>query len=113
MIDVDLASNPQWEEILNNLQLFKTIAEIDTRDILSKEMDSLEKWEAFYKTYLKLSAFDIRIDNTKYKDGVISIRRWVCSNEGFRSENFLNLPNQKKRPKEITRTGCQATIRLL
>ncbi|XP_062089491.1 protein FAR1-RELATED SEQUENCE 5-like [Humulus lupulus] len=113
LTDVDIASNPEWEEILNNLQLTKPIAEIDTIDILGKEMDSLEKWEVFYWTYSKWRGFSIRIDDGKKRDDVISMREWVCSKEGFRIENFLNLPNQKRCAKDITRIGCQAAIRLL
>ncbi|XP_062104011.1 protein FAR1-RELATED SEQUENCE 5-like [Humulus lupulus] len=113
MTDIDLSSNPHWKEILGSLQLYKPVTEIDTIDIRGKEMETLDKWEAFYKTYAKWVGFGVRIDDTKYRDDIISIRRWVCSNESFRREIFLNLPNRKKHAKEITRCGCQAAIRIL
>ncbi|XP_030483329.2 protein FAR1-RELATED SEQUENCE 5-like [Cannabis sativa] len=115
MTDVDIASNSHWQEILDTLQLSKSVAEIDTHDIEGKEMVSLKMWEAFYYTYARWKGFSPRIDDTKSRksDGEIYIRRWVCNKEGFRKEKFLNMPDRKKRPKEITRCGCQAALRIL
>ncbi|KAF4393508.1 hypothetical protein F8388_023312 [Cannabis sativa] len=115
MTDVDIASNSHWQEILDTLQLSKSVAEIDTHDIEGKEMVSLKMWEAFYYTYARWKGFSPRIDDTKSRksDGEIYIRRWVCNKEGFRKEKFLNMPDRKKRPKEITRCGCQAVLRIL
>ncbi|KAF4356931.1 hypothetical protein G4B88_030293 [Cannabis sativa] len=115
MTDVDIASNSHWQEILDTLQLSKSVAEIDTHDIEGKEMVSLKMWEAFYYTYARWKGFSPRIDDTKSRksDGEIYIRRWVCNKEGFRNEKFLNMPDRKKRPKEITRCGCQAALRIL
>ncbi|KAF4358478.1 hypothetical protein G4B88_020156 [Cannabis sativa] len=115
MTDVDIASNSHWQEILDTLQLSKSVAEIDTHDIEGKEMVSLKMWEAFYYTYARWKGFSPRIDDTKSRksDGEIYIRRWICNKEGFRKEKFLNMPDRKKRPKEITRCGCQAALRIL
>ncbi|KAF4365952.1 hypothetical protein F8388_019196 [Cannabis sativa] len=115
MTDVDIASNSHWQEILDTLQLSKSVAEIDTHDIEGKEMVSLKMWEAFYYTYARWKSFSPRIDDTKSRksDGEIYIRRWVCNKEGFRKEKFLNMPDRKKRPKEITRCGCQVALRIL
>ncbi|KAF4351523.1 hypothetical protein F8388_006436 [Cannabis sativa] len=115
MTDVDIASNSHWQEILDTLQLSKSVAEIDTHDIEGKEMVSLKMWEAFYYTYARWKGFSPRIDDTKSRksDGEIYIRRWVCNKEGFRNEKFLNMADRKKRPKEITRCGCQAALRIL
>ncbi|KAM6554479.1 hypothetical protein CsatB_015241 [Cannabis sativa] len=115
MTDVDIASNSHWQEIFDTLQLSKSVAEIDTHDIEGKEMASLKMWEAFYYTYARWKSFSLRIDDTKSRksDGEIYIRRWVCNKEGFRKEKFLNMPDRKKRPKEITRCGCQAALRIL
>ncbi|XP_062114505.1 protein FAR1-RELATED SEQUENCE 4-like [Humulus lupulus] len=75
MTNIDLSSNPQWEEILGSLQLYKLVAKIDRTNIRGKDMETLDKWEAFYKTYAKWVGFGVRIDDTKYRDGIISIRR--------------------------------------
>ncbi|KAF4403539.1 hypothetical protein G4B88_002392 [Cannabis sativa] len=115
MTDVDIASNSHWQEILDTLQLSKSVAKIDAHDIEGKEMVSLKMWEAFYYTYARWKGFSPRIDDTKSRksDGEIYIRRWVCNKEGFQKEEFLNMPDRMKRPKEITRCGCQAALRIL
>ncbi|XP_062115219.1 protein FAR1-RELATED SEQUENCE 5-like [Humulus lupulus] len=46
-------------------------------------------------------------DDVKRRNGNVSMRRWVCSREGFRRDEWLNMPIRKKRSKPITRTGCQ------
>ncbi|XP_062103040.1 protein FAR1-RELATED SEQUENCE 5-like [Humulus lupulus] len=57
--------------------------------------------------------FSKRSDDVKRRDGVVFMRRWVCSNEGYRRKEYLNMPNRKKRPKPITCTGCQAALRVV
>ncbi|KAF4387314.1 hypothetical protein F8388_016723 [Cannabis sativa] len=98
MTDVDIASNSHWQKILDTLQPSKSVAEIDTHDIEGKEMVSLKMWEAFYYTYARWKGFSPRIDDTKSRKsyGEIYIRRWVCNKEGFRKEEFLNMPDRKK-----------------
>ncbi|XP_062104048.1 protein FAR1-RELATED SEQUENCE 5-like [Humulus lupulus] len=101
--DIDLSSNPHWEEILGSLQLYKPVAEIDTTDIRGKDMETLDKWEDFYKTYAKWVGFDFRIDDTKYRDDIISICRilrmkdtnlWRCKEFVAPHNHDLVIPSQ-------------------
>ncbi|XP_062100848.1 protein FAR-RED IMPAIRED RESPONSE 1-like [Humulus lupulus] len=67
-------------------------------------MDFLEKWEVFYWTYSKWRGFNIRIDDGKKRDGVISMHRWVFSKEGFRSSQHAKLKEACKRKMQFLRS---------
>ena len=96
MTDVDILSSPEWPSLIESLQLRKPIHEILTVDIVGKVIDSIDKWEAFYKIYAKWMGFGIRVDDVRRRGDLIVMRRWVCSNEGFRRDKFLNNENRKK-----------------
>ena len=96
MTDVDILSAPQWASLLESLQLRKPIREIQTQDIVGKLMDSVDKWESFYRIYAKWMGFGIRVDDVRRTGELIVMRRWVCSQEGFRRDKFLNNELRKK-----------------
>ena len=96
MTDVDILSSLEWPSLIESLQLRKPIHEIQTKDIVGKVIDSLDKWEAFYRIYAKWMGFRIRVDDVKRRGDLIVMRRCVCSNEGFRRYKFLNNDNRKK-----------------
>ena len=77
------------------------------------EFDSIEDAEKFYNTYSSAMGFSVRKDDIRhYKNGTISIRRWVCSKEGLRSKKDLEKENRKKEPKALTRSNCLAALRV-
>ena len=70
-------------------------------------------WAQFYHTYSKWKGFRIRVDNVrKDSNKVVWQRRWVCSREGFRRQQWLELENIQKAPKAITRVGCKAFLKI-
>ncbi|XP_062114568.1 protein FAR1-RELATED SEQUENCE 5-like [Humulus lupulus] len=57
--------------------------------------------------------FGKRSDGVKRRNKAISMRRWVCQREGFRQEQYINMLDHKKRPRAITRVGCQEALRVV
>ena len=113
MTEVDVSSTNQWPSVLEELNITKPVNELQSLDILGKALDSLDKWEVFYHTYSKWIGFSVRMDDVKRRGDLITMRRWVCSKEGYRRDKFVNNPDRQKRPKPITRTGCQAALRVV
>ena len=113
MSEIDVLSTNECPSLLEQLNITKPINEIESSDLLGKGLDSLEKWEVFYKTYSKWIGFSVHVDDVKRRDEVITMRRWVCSKEGFRRDEFVNKPDRKKRLKPIMRIDCQATLRMV
>ena len=80
--DSDTSSNQQYEKNNSNYDWSslsignsKRIKECCTKDLMGFEFDSIEDAEKFYNTYFSVWKDDIRY----YKNGTISMRRWVCS----------------------------------
>ncbi|XP_062112797.1 uncharacterized protein LOC133823958 [Humulus lupulus] len=82
-------------------------------DIVGKYLDSVDKWESFYEIHAKWMGFGKRSDDVKRRNGVVSMRMWVCTREGYRRSEYVNVPNRKKRSRSITRSGCQAALRVV
>ncbi|KAM6556164.1 hypothetical protein CsatB_003183 [Cannabis sativa] len=102
----------EWETITAELNIIKPVNEIEIQDVLGKSLDKLEKWEAFYEIYAKWIGFGTRKDDVRRSHGVIVMRRWVCCSEGSKKIASPDTP-RKKRPHDVTRTGCQAALRIL
>ncbi|KAM6579573.1 hypothetical protein CsatA_003347 [Cannabis sativa] len=102
----------EWETITAELNIIKPVNEIQIQDVLGKSLDKLEKWEAFYEMYAKRMGFGTRKDDVRRSHGVIVMRRWVCCSEGSKKIASPDTP-RKKRPHDVTRTGCQAALRIL
>ena len=102
----------EWETITAELNIIKPVNEIEIQDVLGKSLDKLEKWEAFYEMYAKRMGFGTRKDDVRRSHGVIVMRRWVCCSEGSKKIASPDTP-RKKRPHDVTRTGCQAALRIL
>ncbi|XP_062075121.1 protein FAR1-RELATED SEQUENCE 3-like [Humulus lupulus] len=112
MEDIPSTSDPEWENIAAQLNIAIPINEIETSDVLGKLLNSVEKWEEFYKLSAKWTGFSIRRDDVKRVQGHITMRRWVCSYEGYRRESSSERP-RKKRPHPLMRTGCQVALRVV
>ncbi|KAM6556737.1 hypothetical protein CsatB_003756 [Cannabis sativa] len=102
----------EWETITAELNIIKPVNEIEIQDVLGKSLHKLEKWEAFYEMYAKRMGFGTRKDDVRRSHGVIVMRRWVCCSEGSKKIASPDTP-RKKRPHDVTRTGCQAALRIL
>ncbi|XP_060969077.1 protein FAR1-RELATED SEQUENCE 5-like [Cannabis sativa] len=62
--------------------------------------------------YAKRMGFGTRKDDVRRSHGVIVMRRWVCCSEGYKRITITET-QRKKRPHDVTRTGCQAALRIL
>ncbi|PON43772.1 FHY3/FAR1 family [Parasponia andersonii] len=111
MMDVDTLSSHNWPSIIEALQLKNTV---ETEDIFRKDIESLEKWEPLSSTFSKRMSFSIRTDDIKQKGDIITMRRWYAQKKVFEEINSSTcLTQNKKPPKPITRTGCQAVFRVI
>lgn len=96
-----------WDEINKNLEDF-------TGDDLSKlSFSSLDICREFYRMYSKVKGFGIRVrGSTKSRvDGHITSHKFVCSREGHRSQKWMDYDKRKKKPRALTRCGCNAHIK--
>ncbi|XP_062114529.1 protein FAR-RED IMPAIRED RESPONSE 1-like [Humulus lupulus] len=69
MVDVDTSSNPEWASIIQELNITKTVNELEKMDIVGKYLDSVDKWETFYEIYAKWMGFGKRSDDLKIRNG--------------------------------------------
>ncbi|KAK3188319.1 hypothetical protein Dsin_027880 [Dipteronia sinensis] len=44
--------------------------------------------------------------------GLITIRRWVCSKEGYRSKKHVHRTDRVREPRGQTRQGCRASMKI-
>ncbi|XP_060968816.1 protein FAR1-RELATED SEQUENCE 5-like [Cannabis sativa] len=102
----------EWETITAELNITKPVNEIEIHDVLGKSLEKLENWEAFCEMYAKRMGFGTRKDDVRRSHGVIVMRRWVCCSEGSKKIASPDIP-RKKRPHDVTRTRCQAALRIL
>ena len=100
-----------WSEIMTTFGINKQAHELESADIIGKQLETLDQWTCFYHTYSRLKGFSVRNDKLrKDKNNVEWQRRWVCSREGFRESKWINFVGRKKAPKAITRIGCDASL---
>ncbi|KAL5831555.1 hypothetical protein ACOSQ4_016909 [Xanthoceras sorbifolium] len=85
-----------------------------SNNVSGKEFDSVEEVEGYYHKYSYLKGFSVRMDDLRRnKQGLIAIRGWVCSKEGFREKNYDERPNRLREPRGQTREGCRAAMRFV
>ncbi|XP_030483352.2 protein FAR1-RELATED SEQUENCE 5-like [Cannabis sativa] len=114
MTNVDPFSSPKWPPIKEAFEIQKKICEITTNDVVGKTLPSVDEWKYFLTTYAKYTSFSVRRDDVVRDDeDIITMRRWVCSSEGFRRQKYIDMPERQRRPKPITRTGCGVAFRIL
>ncbi|CAL1407495.1 unnamed protein product [Linum trigynum] len=81
--------------------------------ILALVFETLEDAEFFYNAYAKRVGFSIRKrDCRKSRDGKMLMQRWVCAKEGHRHQVWLDKYDRKRKPRRITRGGCEAEFRV-
>jgi len=67
----------------------------------------------FYKLYAKSKGFGMQ-EKTACKsrtDGHPTSKRFKCAAKGLHLQKYVDNPNRKKKPKELTRCNCKAEIR--
>ena len=59
---------------------------------VGKEFVSIVAAENFYQKYAYITGFSVRKDELRRdKHDLITLRRWVCSKEGYRAQKYINL----------------------
>ncbi|KAK0597884.1 hypothetical protein LWI29_029509 [Acer saccharum] len=84
------------EPTLSELDDPATFTSLQPSDVIGKEFASVEDAEAFYKNYSLFVGFSIRKDEMRRdRYGMITIRRWVCSKQGYREQKWLDKTEKK------------------
>ncbi|XP_068650681.1 protein FAR1-RELATED SEQUENCE 5-like [Aristolochia californica] len=93
------------------------MADISDRDgnlepYVGMEFESEEAAKIFYNAYGRRVGFGSRVSRNRRsrKDGTNIARRFVCCKEGYRLKKHENNVNRVKRPRAVTREGCEAMI---
>ncbi|KAK0591076.1 hypothetical protein LWI29_035333 [Acer saccharum] len=101
------------EPTLSELDDPATFTSLQPSDVIGKEFASVEDAEAFYKNYSLFVGFSIRKDEMRRdRFGMITIRRWVCSKQGYREQKWLDKTEKKREPRGQTREGCRAAMKI-
>jgi hypothetical protein len=87
----------------------------NNRDLywMIKEMTFISEAAAFsfYNRYAHHYGFSVRLDQVKrFDDGVIRLRRFVCSRQGKRSKKLLTMEGRKYRLRPKSRCNCKARL---
>ncbi|XP_058198578.1 protein FAR1-RELATED SEQUENCE 5-like [Rhododendron vialii] len=87
--------------------------ELTEEDVYEMTFDSDEDGERFYNAYAKVKVFSVRKDNIhKDNEDIVTLRKWVCSKEGYREAKYIEREDRKKEPMAQTRVGCPAIFHL-
>ncbi|CAA0830570.1 RNA-binding (RRM/RBD/RNP motifs) family protein [Striga hermonthica] len=88
--------------------------DVDGNNIKEKMFESEEEAGDFYNFYAKCTGFSIRKDDVRRNksSGMIDMRKWVCSKEGFRDKKWLEKEDKTREPRPMTRVGCPALFRV-
>ena len=82
-------------------------------DIIGKEFIFVTDAEEFYNKYSYVIGFSTRKDRLcRDTHGLITIRRWVCSKEGYRSKKHVDRTDRVREPRGQTREGCRASFKI-
>jgi zinc finger SWIM domain-containing protein 3 len=81
-------------------------------EIVRKMFDSEDEAREFYNHYAYEKGFSVRKEYCEWDNGknARTLRKFVCSCEGFRKAKELNREIKKRRPQNITRCGCRAQL---
>ncbi|CAA0818605.1 Armadillo repeat-containing kinesin-like protein 3 [Striga hermonthica] len=88
--------------------------DVDGNHIKEKMFESEEEAGDFYNFYAKCTGFSIRKEDVRRNksSGMIDMRKWVCSKEGFRDKKWLEKEDKTREPRPMTRVGCPALFRV-
>ncbi|TXG60867.1 hypothetical protein EZV62_012230 [Acer yangbiense] len=81
--------------------------------IIGKEFIFVTNAKEFYKKYSYCMGFSMRKDRvSRDTHGLITIRRWVCSKEGYRSKKNVDRTDRVWELRRQTREACWASFRI-
>ncbi|TXG60852.1 hypothetical protein EZV62_012215 [Acer yangbiense] len=109
----DNTTSLEVEPSLSELDDPAKLTSLQPSDVIGKEFASVQDAEAFYKNYSLFVGFSIRKDEMRRdRYGMITIRRWVCSKQGYREQKYMDKTNKKREPRGQTREGCRAAMKI-
>jgi hypothetical protein len=87
---------------------------LSSEDLIGKEFETVEEAETFYFAYAKAMGFDVRKDDKRSstRTGRVTIRKWVCSAQGKRSEKYMNNNSKVRMTKKVTRWNCPCLLKV-
>ncbi|TXG72739.1 hypothetical protein EZV62_001318 [Acer yangbiense] len=89
------------------------LTSLQPSDVIGKEFASVQDAEAFYKNYSLFIGFSIRKDEMRHdRYGMITIRRWVCSKQGYKEQKYMDKTDKKREPRGQTREGCRVAMKI-
>ncbi|TXG57187.1 hypothetical protein EZV62_018500 [Acer yangbiense] len=110
---IDNTTSLGVEPTLSELDDPVTFTSLQPSDVIGKEFASVEDAEAFYKNYSLFVGFSIRKDEMRRdRHGMITIRIWVCSKQGYIEQKWLDKTDKKHEPRGQTREGCRAAMKI-
>ena len=80
--------------------------------IVSKMFADEDEGYQFYNAYALGKGFSVRKSYVEWNSDhtEITLRRYVCSRQGYREEKYVKKEIKKRRPRDITRVGCPAKL---
>ncbi|MED6152984.1 hypothetical protein PIB30_117544 [Stylosanthes scabra] len=89
----------------------KRIAELSREEIMQLELTNEDAVHRFYKTYVIIHGFAVRLDEVRSdSDGCVIMRQIVCNWEGARKEK-VEKDERTRDHRPLTRSMCPAKIR--
>lgn len=91
-------------------QTLEELAEYDY--VVERTFCSEEDGYEFFNAFARNKGFSLRRGKVRHaaNNNEITSRQYVCSKEGARQPKFLNTKTMKRRPRPITRFGCQFEV---
>ncbi|KAK0603472.1 hypothetical protein LWI29_005358 [Acer saccharum] len=101
------------EPTLSELDDLAKLISLQSNDVIGKEFAFVQDAEAFYKNYSLFVGFSIRKDEMRRdRHGMITIRRLVCSKQGYTEQKYIDKTDKKREPRGQTREGCRAAMKI-
>jgi len=81
-------------------------------EIVSKMFADGDEGYQFYNAYALGKGFSVRKSYVEWNSDhtEITLRRYVCSRQGYHEEKYVKKEIKKRRPRDITRVGCPAKL---
>ena len=85
---------------------------LEYSEIVSKMFANKDEGYLFYNAYALGKGFSVRKSYVEWNSDhtEITLRRYVCSCQGYREEKYVKKEIKKRRPRDITRVGCPAKL---
>ena len=85
---------------------------LEYSEIVSKMFANKDEGYLFYNAYALGKGFSVRKSYVEWNSEhtELTLRRYVCSRQGYREEKYVKNEIKKRRPRDITRVGCPAKL---